>query len=620
MTIASDTQSSSTTQSEMDTHTKSEPFARMMQQRKTYAEQRTGLIARLPILDNILPQDWPTSIASLDQTTTVKALRGVLGALNEGLLIIGFGDGSIINYLRHDPRGRNKLIHLVILPEEVEAYAHALGAMPWNEIFSQLRLSLCVTRSLDDLRCDINSVYAEHGDIARLAGTAIVHTHALSPAAEKRRNSWLPQIKKIVIERFDCIGNDVYDTFLGAKHALMHGDLPMRLPRSSDYHNHYKGKTALCIASGPSTKKYLEQIKAIQHEHVIICADSIFGCLVDNGINPDFVTMVERTEDLSLLVKNHGHKTTTTIFALPVVHPESTAPFADRVAWWWNGDDLFHWLDENEPRLYTGRSTGTMSIALAGLLGIEKAYLIGHDLAYKDGKTHADGVAAHTAEAVERDRGQYSANHPSYYFRLFDVPRNGGGMIQTNGGWELFRSDIEQLIMSFTATEYINTNINSKDGAIIAGTHPGDIPSVTGIALKKSHPHKTFDEKRCQDYARKCKTLVSDFDAIEKKFSEISQKLKEVKPLQLSRREVEEFGQLTDLTNIVSKENAKWFAYVFRAALRNLMLKLHYNTFVGTMAERNWNQVLAMRLYIESIPILLGRLRPELEKALESFK
>jgi hypothetical protein len=50
------------------------------------------------------------------------------------------------------------------------------------------------------------------------------------------------------------------------------------------------------------------------------------------------------------------------------------------------------------------------------------------------------------------------------------------------------------------------------------------------------------------------------------------------------------------------------------------MVRLHHNTYVRTMAERNWNQVQIMQLYVESIPSLIDRLRPELDLALENFK
>jgi hypothetical protein len=593
---------------------------RMINQKKSYAESRLALVKAFPAMEETLPKEWPQSTVAVDQDVTIKALRKATSALNEGLLIVGFGDGSILNYLRQDPRGRMKLIHMIVLPCEMVAYAHALGTMSLGEICQQLRISFCLARNLEEVRLNLQGTYGHHGSVARLAGTAILDSHSLTPAAEELRKEWLPQINKTIIERFDSIGNDVYDTFLGAKHALMHGDKVMRKPRSSDYRNRYKGKTALCIASGPSMNAYIEQIKAVQHEHVIICADSIFGCLLDHGIQPDFVTMVERNIELGFLVKDNGPRSTSVLFALPVVHTDSTDPFDGRVAWWWNSDDLYPWIDPKEPFCSSGRSAGTMCVALAGLLGVKTAYLIGHDLAYKNGKTHADGVAAFTAQGMESINSELSRDNPNYYHRLIDAPKNGGGTLVTSGVWEIFRADNEAIIANCRETEFVNLNILTGEGAKIAGAVAGSLPEKSGIALEKSHPQRNVDEQACSSYIQRCKNILSDCAKVEERFLTIKEKLIRAKPLQYSRKEVEKIGEEVDLTGIVSSENRAWFAYVFRAALRNLMVKLHHNTFVGTMAERNWNQIQVMRLYVDSIPNLIKHIRPELEQALESFK
>jgi len=324
--------------------------------------------------------------------------------------------------------------------------------------------------------------------------------------------------------------------------------------------------------------------------------------------------------ELSYVVKEHGPRSNAVLFAVPVVHPASTEPFNGRVAWWWNADDLFPWLDPNEPRCSSGRSAGTMEIALAGILGVKTVYLIGHDLAYKNGKTHADGVAAYTAECIERENKQLSRNNPNYYLRLIDAPKNGGGTIVTSGVWEIFRSDIEAIITTFQETEFVNVNILTGEGARITGAVAGTVPEKSGVTLEKSHPKRIVDEQGCESYRMKCKNILSDCAKIEERFLAIREKLRDAKPLQYSRKEIEKIGEEVDLTEIVSRENRAWFAYVFRAALRNLMVKLHHNTFVGTMAERNWNQLQVMRLYVESIPNLIKHIRPELEQALESFK
>lgn len=583
---------------------------------------RRQLVESLPVFKEVLPQQWPQISPVIDRRETVLALRTATSTLNEGLLIVGFGNGTIIEHLRQDPVGRSKLITVLILEGETEAFAHSLGAFDFWAALSELNLDIHYVKDTTDLIRVIAGVFANHSQITRLAGTTIMSTHPLTPLAEQQRESWMPLLQKTILERYDCLGNDVYDTFLGAKHSLMHGDKFNKRCRSSDYLGRYLNKSAICIASGPSAAAYFDHIRGIQNEHVIICADSILGGLLEHGIEPDFVCMVERPEEMHRLIDAHAPTCKAVMVALPVVHPSSIIPFGERVMWWWNADDLYPWIDPKEALLHSGRSAGTITVAMAGLLKVKTAYLVGHDLAFKDGQSHCAGVNAMALETQTTINRDLSRNNPNYYRRVLDAEKNGGGSLETMGVWDIFRSDLEIITHAHAAqTTFINLNINTKTGAAISGTVAGELPASTGLALEKSHPElNRSKEDEWPKYRERCLLLRKDFDLVKKRFKEISEELVSWKPLNHDRKEVEAMGERVDLTKIVSVENRPWFAYVFRAALRNLMVRLHHNTYVRTMAERNWNQVQIMRLYVESIPSLIDRLRPELDLALENFK
>ena len=585
-----------------------------------YSRLRAMVVMQIPSLAPFLPERWPSTPPSLDRRATFTALRQATASHNEGLLIIGYGDGSIIDTLRKDTIGRGKLVHVLLLAPEAEAFAHNLGTTDLDLIFKELQLDINFIQRTEDVQLVVSRIFAQHGDIARIAGTLTMDAHPLVPEAESMRESIRPLVQKLLVERYDCLGNDVYDTFLGAKHALMHGDRLIRQPRSSDYVNRYAGKSALCIASGPSISAYYDRIRAIQHEHVIICADSILGGLLEHGIEPDFTCMVERPDNMHRLIDEHAPHCRTVMFALPVVHPSSVIPFGDRVAWWWNADDLYPWLDPRESFLNSGRSTGTMTAALAGLLGIKTAYLIGHDLAFNDGQSHGKGVAQLALENQLNDDDKLSRTTPNYHLRILDVARNGGGLVETMGVWDLFRSDLQIIAASLLGrTEFVNMNIKDGVGAVIDHTVAGDLPSSSGVNLEKSHPVRIPKEGEWETYRDRCLKLAADFQSAKDRYQEFSKILAGWQPLGHSRKEVEAMAARCDLIKLVSPENQAWFAYVFRAALRNLMVRLHHNTFVRTMAERNWNQVQVMRMYSQSIPSLIERFKPELDLALRSF-
>jgi hypothetical protein len=586
-----------------------------------YRRVRGSLVASIPALARILPESWPSATPALNRSATLDALRQATATLNEGLFIVGYGDGTILDMLHQDTHSQRKLINIVILATEAEHFAHSLGRLDFQAILDKLHLGIHFVASADELRGVVMQVFGTHGQIAQLAGTSVMDRHPLAADAERTRAELLPVLSKSMIERYDCLGNDVYDTFTGARNALMHGDAIFRRLHSKDLAGRHAGKSALCIASGPSGPEHFARIRAIQHEHVVICADSILGALLAQGIEPDYVTMVERPDTMHRLIDDHAATCRTMLVALPVVHPSSVIPFGERVVWWWNADDLYPWLDRSEQPLNSGRSAGTLTAALAGHLGVATAYLIGHDLAFKDGQSHGAGVAPMALEAQGKIANELTRTNPHYYRRLMDVPRNGGGTLETMGLWDLFRSDLELITASHQGrTRFVNLNIATGCGALVAHTVGGDLPAATGAVLDKALPPPAIREEVLASYRLRCLALADEFDHCEQRLKEIEARIETWRPLAHTRAEIEALSEEMDLTKLVSAGNRDWFAYVFRAALRNLMVRLHHNTFVHTMGERNWNQVQVMRLYLRTIPSLIRRLRPELVQALEAFR
>ena len=587
-----------------------------------YQKVRASLVTSIPALLALLPAHWPAQRPAIDLQATLGVLRHATAALNEGLLVVGYGDGTILDVLRQDTHARRKIVNVIILEAEAEAFAHSLGVIDFQPILAELHLGLHFVRNVEELNGVVRQVFSNHAQIAQLAGTTVMDNHPLGAAAERMRAELLPVLNKSLIERYDCLGNDVYDTFLGARNALMHGEKLFAQLHSKHLAGRYKGKSALCIASGPSGPQHFARIRAIQHEHVVICADSILGGLLAEGIEPDFVCIVERPETMHRLIDDHAGKCKSLLVALPVVHPSSVAPFGDRVVWWWNADDLYPWLDAKEAQLNSGRSAGTMTVALAAHLGVTTAYLVGHDLAFKDGQSHGAGVAPMALETQGHINRELSRTNPTYYRRVMDVARNGGGSLETMGVWDIFRSDLELVTGLYQgATAFVNLNIGTGEGAVIARTIDGTLPEATGTTLDKTPPATPApDPNQLAGYRARCLALADEFTLCETRLAELEQRITGWRPLGHSRDEIEALSEEMDLTKLVGTENIAWFSYVFRAALRNLMVRLHHNTFVRTMAERNWNQLQVMLLYLRTIPALIRRLRPELDKALESFR
>ncbi len=571
-----------------------------------------------------LPKEWPSTASRIDAASTLRSIRQAASTVNELIIAIGWGDGEALRLLSKDALNSRKQVHWILFPSERKELAHFLGTEDFECLGTFSKLHLHLPENINELTDLLRSAFPSHESISRLAGASILADHPLTPEALQERQSWLPIIQKTLVERFDCLGNDVYDTFMGAKHALMHGRRMVDCLRSADLHNAYKDIPAISLVSGPSAKQHLEHIRSIQNECIIIVADSYLAGALEAGIEPDFVTIVERPVDHYLVLKESVENTNATLVCLPVVHPNAVNLFPpERCVLWWNSDELYPWLDPKEPMMACGRSTGTMGVALAAMLGCESVYLVGHDLAFDaDGRSYAAGVSAQATindNKVYGGKAAWSYNDPNYYKRIFDVPRNGGGIIQARGVWEIFRGDVEAIIKIHTHAKFINLNISRGEGAVIAGAIAGNLPDPLGKPADKKLPNIKKERETWEAYKERALKVAEDWQTLSDKCVDLLDEVENWQPLAISSEEITRVTREFDIGTIVSPENASLFRYIFRAALRNCMVRLQQNTFVRTFAEKEWNQVLALRMFASTLKDLLASFKPELDQAMESY-
>lgn len=574
-------------------------------------------------MGKMLPEEWPSTCPRLNRHGIIRQLREHTCTVNDQMLVIGWGDGQAIKLLADDALNRGKTVFWLIMPSEITAFAHFIGVegVKLFERFKKLQLSWLLDAT--QIQALLIRIFGNHDSISRLAGTTLLDSLPLIPQAEEERATILPTLRKTLIERFDCIGNDVYDTFIGAKHSIMHGARLMDEARTSDLIGRYAGKSAICLGSGPSAAQHMEHLARIQHEHVIIVADSFLAGCRRAGIDPDFVCMVERPVDQYQVIEPYLADSDTTLVALPVVHPSCIKLFPPgRVVFWWNADMLYPWIDREECQLNSGRGSGTHSVALAAALGCSEIYLVGHDLAYgNEGSSYANGVSDHAAKIDSKeydDKPPDPYKNPNYYKRHFDVPGNNGDTVVTRGIWEIFRSDMEQIIRSYPDRTFINPNAVTGEGAVIQGCIGRALPEASGDILDKSRPPIADRQEKRQDFLDRLAALPADFDAMSERCTAVIDKIATWSPITTDHQTVSRLTQEFMIEHIVTEGNVTFFQYILRAGLRNCMVRLQQNTFVRTFKEKSWNQAQVLDMYCRFLRDLMKRLKPELLEALET--
>ena len=217
-----------------------------------------------------------------------------------------------------------------------------------------------------------------------------------------------------------------------------------------------KGTPVVAIGSGPSLESHLETLRAIQGKCVLVAASSAVKGLRNAGIEPHYTTPMERTEDMLPFTPKGGAHVTfagSPFVAKPVMdcfERFSFNPDCNPVCQWGaiTGDRV----------IFYGSSTGTAAVSLACSISEGPIYLVGHDLAYDNDRSHFSDAQSLPME------------------KLGTVTGNNGEQVESCWLWRRYRAMIGEIcgVHRFV----INTNINAKRGATIAGTLPGNLDDL----------------------------------------------------------------------------------------------------------------------------------------------
>lgn len=212
---------------------------------------------------------------------------------------------------------------------------------------------------------------------------------------------------------------------------------------------------AVVVAAGPSLDGCMDRLKEWKGKKTIIAVNTIFRKLIQNGIQPDYVTALDPT----MFMTKH----------LEGIEDQQVPLILDLgVCWKWTRDykgpkflaystyscqEAVAYIRENGKEKWPSGGTVTfLALEFAIRKGAKKIFLVGVDLGYPGGVSHASG----TAFGKKMDQ------------KLLEVEAVGGRMVQTDPSMNYYRCNIEARIEQVQGEiEFYNL---STVGARIKGT------------------------------------------------------------------------------------------------------------------------------------------------------
>jgi hypothetical protein len=471
------------------------------------------------------------------------------------LVIVGYGDGSLVEAVAADSRLRKKDIFALVLPGETLPP----GQLP--------PANIAVIKSWEDLQGWFYQYFGTHQDIVRLGGADFIDTHPIAPEAEVFRSANRTRFNAVLADRPWALGNDINDTFMGLYHAGINAATLLPSPSLGDVAGIFGDRPAISIGAGPSVKDHLEELRALQDKAILVACDAIYGPLLEAGITAHFVTPLERLRQQSDLLK--GAASTRTIFAgIPACHPDLVRLFENRTIYVHAMDRLYDWLaPKEELRCLTGSSTGVLSVLVAASLTRGKVYLVGHDLAKgPNGTTHFEGAefAREAQEKESKNSGGFGANGYEQRF----VPGNDGNLVESIMWWDTFRMEISTQAKLIPG-RIINVNAHTRRYALIENTgaealpDPSTLPDLPEIRVEQTHTD------RLGDWRDRARLLPDDCRAFQRAMADFRSDCAKCLALDPNEWNLDTLLGRMNLEAGITPGNAAAFGYFLRSAITN---------------------------------------------------
>lgn len=271
-----------------------------------------------------------------------------------------------------------------------------------------------------------------------------------------------------------------------------------------------RGRSALCVAAGPTLDRRMDFLRRAQHGAVVIAADLVAHRLEAQGVRVDYIVSVD-TGDV-IRQRCHTPLNPDAIAVLPLGSDRRMDAIFPRRSYCWVEPECSAVLSpEDSPP--SGTNVGSAVLGMAYFLGCAEAVLVGHDLSFTPERLYSDCVDAKSTleEASLRD----------FRARMFSVPGNGEP-VMTNSQFAMAAEDMAALIGQHPGTTVYNPNVNDGIGARIGGCKalpegwtPAALavppaPASERLPLRLSRPFAAELEDQCLRFRRIIEAALDD--------------------------------------------------------------------------------------------------------------
>ena len=433
------------------------------------------------------------------------------------LFFFGLGNGVFYKLLE----SFEKLERIVIYEPDIQIIYMTLSFLDFSKEIEEKKLVLIYTQNYNFIDA-MNILQDWQFRFYLKTYDLFVHTpfyNQFSSELFKINDLNIRAIKQIVISH----GNDANDSLIGIKHSFYNIPEMIQNYRYSELKEQRLSDTAVVVSTGPSLTKQLPHLKKISKYVTIISVDASLPILEKAGIKPDIVCVLERVELTSEFFLNTSETFMKDIHFViaSLVHEKTLQAIKGKKIITMRPFPYNRYLELPEFGFAgVGMSAANLAFEVAYHMGHKQTILIGQDLAYGKGVSHASGHVLGEDEVKQKETDDYITAY------------GGNRQIRSSRWWIIFKNTFEGDIA--TAKNSMTTINATEGGARIEGAL--EIPFIEATknlkqkksAISLTYPRKEEVMSYYSHAIQKLQDAVSFGETKKKEFEDLFLKVAEV--------------------------------------------------------------------------------------------
>jgi len=386
-------------------------------------------------------------------------------------------------------------------------------------------------------------------------------------------------------------------------------------------------------AAGPSLDKVRHLLREIHKRFITVAVDTSFRFFTDNGIQPDFVLVVDPQFWNSRHLDRCPYGNTALIAESAVYPPVLNLPFKN-IFLCGSLFPLGSFVEKQvDPKgaLGAGGSVSTTAWDFARTLGSKEIWIAGLDLAFPDFKTHFRGAVFETRANAASNRFSPAETWVARALRdgfPFNAPCAAGGQVLTDRRLSLYAAWFENRFRMHPEVKNFGV---FQEGLAIAGIQAADTETLLSLPERRSEIDKKLaaafsriegdfnnsaeKQKRAERYAKAKSALIGGLEEVRnaaKKGAEITHRALNGKTDSAAQNKI--LKELDEITRRITESEVKEVAGFLFPPAEN-------KTAASESASENKNSPKdSFRAYLESLHKLFSSLAQTVDFNLENLK